>query len=197
MRIFPFREKDQGRQYTGDRPGRADERIQTGTVDKDLQESRTNSAKQIEDQILHVPHDVFDIVSEDPEKEHVPADVQPATVEEGAGDHVSRDDAHVKPGEDDTPARHKPVKIVLIECQFIQKNKDIDRNKDQLTQARWRIPRFSSLIGIIRYWRRRPSQTDEFADIRGEPPGDAGPCFLAAVRSKGQSEQHAVNEKLH
>ena len=47
-----------------------------------LGERRGDAAEQIEDQELHVPEAVLDVVAEDPQVEHVAAEVQPAAVHE-------------------------------------------------------------------------------------------------------------------
>ena len=51
----------------------------------DLGQPGGESANQVEEEIAGVAHHVLDVVAEDPEEEHVAADVEPAAVEEHRG----------------------------------------------------------------------------------------------------------------
>src|SRR5207237_6664574 len=54
-------------------------------VEANLHQAGRHAAEEIEDQILDVPEGVLDVVAEDPEVEHVAAEVQPAGVQEHRG----------------------------------------------------------------------------------------------------------------
>ena len=58
-----------------------------------------DAADEVEDDELHVPQRVLDVVAEDPEEQHVGEDVQPVAVEELVGDRAST-----------TRARRRPVR---------------------------------------------------------------------------------------
>jgi hypothetical protein len=51
-----------------------------------LGDRRGNSAEQVEQQELRMAEPVFNVVSEDPEVEHVAAEVQPTTMHEHRGE---------------------------------------------------------------------------------------------------------------
>src|SRR5258708_36646355 len=50
-----------------------------------MEQARPDSTDQIEEEIRYVPEEIFDIVAEDPEKEHVSGEVQEAGVKKHAG----------------------------------------------------------------------------------------------------------------
>ena len=51
-----------------------------------MNQRRGDAADQIEDEEADVPHRVLDVVAEDPQEQHVAAEVQPAAVQEHRGD---------------------------------------------------------------------------------------------------------------
>src|SRR6266566_987012 len=50
-----------------------------------MQQTRPDPTGEIEEEIRYVPEEIFHIVAEDPEKEHVPGEVQEAGMEKHAG----------------------------------------------------------------------------------------------------------------
>lgn len=55
-------------------------------IEEDMEEIRADAAEQIEEEIGEMAEVVFDVIAEDPEEEHVAADVKEARVEEHAGE---------------------------------------------------------------------------------------------------------------
>ena len=75
----------------------AERRHQRIGPDRDLQRQRRDPREQVEDDEAHRPHGVLDVVAEDPQEEHVAAEVQQAGVGEHAGeDRRPRGDAAVR-----------------------------------------------------------------------------------------------------
>ena len=78
--------QDVSAHYAGDRSARA-HGWNIGVKIKDhVKEPRPDPADQIEEEIRDVAKEIFDVVAKDPEKEHVPSDMQPAGVQKHAGD---------------------------------------------------------------------------------------------------------------
>src|SRR5207245_1890168 len=66
----------------GDRTGRAEARDHRRWIARHVREAGDDPAEQIEEQIFDRAERLLDVVPEDEEEQHVPADVQPATVHE-------------------------------------------------------------------------------------------------------------------
>ena len=81
---------------TGDRAAGANHRDDGVGRHERLPERGRNAAQQVEREEAPVAHAVFDVVAEDPEIEHVPADVQEAAVKEHRCEHA--DPARSPPG---------------------------------------------------------------------------------------------------
>ena len=94
-----------------------------------LGERRGDTAEQIEDQELHVPEAVLDVVAEDPQVEHVAAEVQPAAVHEhGAenGRDVGSRIVREAPGHE-CPFLDEPVAVLQLE----QEDEHVDDDEDE------------------------------------------------------------------
>src|SRR5215212_8776408 len=63
-------------QHARDRPGRADVGDGGVRVHEHLQQRRGQASEQVEDHELDPAHRVFDVVAEDPQEQHVPAEVE-------------------------------------------------------------------------------------------------------------------------
>src|SRR4029079_5941160 len=81
-----------------DRTGRADQRRGRLRVDDHLGQRRCDAADEVEDEERDPAKAILDVVAEDPQVQHVAEDVQPATVQEHAGDHPERRPAEVVAG---------------------------------------------------------------------------------------------------
>src|SRR6185369_14865463 len=73
-----------GAQDGGDRPRCADHRHRRVRRDRDLRERRHDSAGEVEREVRQPTQPVLDVVSEDPQIEHVRADVEQPAVQEHA-----------------------------------------------------------------------------------------------------------------
>src|SRR5260370_27711748 len=106
-----------------------------------MEQARPDSTDQIEEEIRYVPEEIFDIVAEDPEKEHVSGEVQEAGVKKHAGyqgheGYFKAGTAHQEGGE---PSRNRGVreeqgfKGLVRKCDFEAElvNKHNDVGKDQ------------------------------------------------------------------
>ena len=108
----PREEHEVGAQRRRDRPGGADRRDRRGRVDGDLRQPGQRAAEQVEAEEPGPPEAVLDVVAEDPQVEHVAEQVQPAAVQELAGDQrrrLARQVVAARPGRgqvgrDDAPA---------------------------------------------------------------------------------------------
>ena len=78
----------------GDRAGRAHHGEEGHRVHGRLRRRRAHPSEQVEPEVSSVPHRVFDVVAEDPEKEHVPEDVRQVGVHE----HAREDGLHAEDG---------------------------------------------------------------------------------------------------
>jgi hypothetical protein len=80
-------EQDQvAAEHARDRPRGTDVRHGRVRPDRDLERRRGEPAEQVEDQELDRPHRVLDVVAEDPQEQHVAAEVQQAAVHEHRGE---------------------------------------------------------------------------------------------------------------
>ena len=85
--------------------------------DEVLRERRRDPAHQIEDQELDRPELVLDVVAEDPQIEHVAAEMQPAAVHEHGGE----DGGHVagwvlaEPGRNERPLANEGIAAVQLD----------------------------------------------------------------------------------
>ena len=93
-----------------------------------LGERRRDAAEQIEDQELHVPEAVLDVVAEDPQVQHVAAEVQPAAVHEHGGEN-GRD---VGPRMVREAPRHEGpfVDELVAVLQLQEEDQHVDGNED-------------------------------------------------------------------
>src|SRR5205085_11012806 len=74
-------------EYARNRTGRTDGRDVRRRVERRMRERRGNAARDIEDCVADVTEAVLDVVAEDPEVEHVAADVQETAVQEHRREH--------------------------------------------------------------------------------------------------------------
>jgi len=82
-----FREQQQvGAEDSGDGTRGADRRHARGGVEERVGQRREEAAGDVEDEIAEVVEAVLDVVAEDPEVEHVAAEVQPAAVHKHRGE---------------------------------------------------------------------------------------------------------------
>jgi len=51
-------------------------------IESDMDQRRADSAQQIKNKIIEMPQPIFNVVSEDPEKPHIPNDMHPPCVHE-------------------------------------------------------------------------------------------------------------------
>src|SRR5947209_16298786 len=98
--------------------------------------------EEIEDDVPKMAHCILDIVPEDPEEEHVAADMQPATVQEHRRDErgvEGRVDLRVRRLEgrmmdearrDDAPLIDEEVRILPAQRQHVQEDEHVDRDED-------------------------------------------------------------------
>ena len=91
-----------GAEHAGNCSARAEHRDGRARVGERLAQRRGDAARQIEQQVADVPEHILDIVPEDPQEQHVAADMQPARVEEHAGEDR-------RPGRQPTGASARPA----------------------------------------------------------------------------------------
>src|SRR3954453_12300407 len=82
----PREEDEVGAERCCDRARRTDRRDGRARVDGDLREAGEDPAEQVEAEEAGPPETILDVVAEDPQVEHVAEQVEPATVQELAGD---------------------------------------------------------------------------------------------------------------
>jgi hypothetical protein len=85
-------EDEVGAEHRGDRAGRADERHPAAGVDHRERRRRDQTADEVEAEVAQVTEVVLDVVPEDPQEQHVEAEVEDVGVEEHGRDRAERDD---------------------------------------------------------------------------------------------------------
>src|SRR3954449_6312442 len=85
-----WEEHEVGAERRGDGAGRADGRHRRRRVDRDLGQSGERAAEEVEREEANPSEAVLDVVPEDPQVEHVAEQVEPAAMEELAGDERRR-----------------------------------------------------------------------------------------------------------
>src|SRR6266849_3967400 len=112
-----------------------------------MQQARTDPTEQIKEEIRQVPKKVLDIVAKNPEKEHVPGDVQEARMEKHAGNQgqeqdfktsVSRQESRESSG--DGGVREEqcvkgPAWEGSLEADFVDKYSDVGKDQRDIDEG--------------------------------------------------------------
>jgi hypothetical protein len=136
-----------------------------GRVDRDLGERRGDPAGQEEQEEPEPPEPVLDVVPEDPQVEHVAADVEPSAVEEQVGDEGEHGNAQdpaapkrIKKADRDHPeGAQEGVEGVVaagrLFCQFEAEDGEADPNDRERhhgpASGRVRVPEGDQACGRV------------------------------------------------
>jgi len=80
-------EHDVGAEHAGNRPRGTDRRHARRGIHHRVGQRGDQAAREIEEEVSGVPEAILDVVAEDPEVEHVPAEVQPPAVKKHRHEH--------------------------------------------------------------------------------------------------------------
>src|ERR1700687_6024696 len=117
-----------------------------------MQQTRPDPTAQIKEEVRYVPEEIFDIVAEDPEKEHVPGEVQEPGMEKHAG-HQGHEGSF-KAGMSHQESRETggnrgvreeqgfigPLWERILEAKLVNKRSDVGKNQrdvDEGIGSRW------------------------------------------------------------
>lgn len=119
--------EDIGAEHPGDRARGADIGHARFGSDGILRERRRDAGQQVEDQKFEVAEAVFDIVAEDPQKQHIAEQVQPAAMHEHRGEYGHQIGAWVvrKSGGNEGPIGDELVSA----AKFSQEDQHVEADK--------------------------------------------------------------------
>jgi len=101
-------------------------------VDCRLRQGRAHATDQVEGEVLEVPHGVFDVVAEDPEIQHVPADVREARVHEHRDEEGLDADGRIAEeprGNELQVVPHHPVQLAEKD-QYVRRDEGVVDERD-------------------------------------------------------------------
>src|SRR6266513_5988533 len=112
-----------------------------------MQQTRPDPTGEIEEEIPYVPEEIFHIVAEDPEKKHVPGEVQEAGMEKHAGH--QRHEGPFKAGMSDQESRETsgdrgvgkeqgfigPLRERSLEAELVDKHSDVGKNQRDVNEG--------------------------------------------------------------
>src|SRR6185437_565548 len=111
-------EQDVAAEHSRDRTTCPDERIVRAREDDGEDKTGEDTADQIEDEIGQVSELILDVITEDPEEEHVARDMQQTAVQEDGGDNRNRVLAVPEIGRCEAPATDEAVDARLAKARF-------------------------------------------------------------------------------
>src|SRR6267143_1221610 len=112
-----------------------------------MQQTRPDPAREIEEEIPYVPEEILHIVAEDPEKEHVPGEVQEAGMEKHAGHqgHEGSFKAGMPHQESRETRRNRgvreeqgfigPLRERSLEAELVDKHGDVGKNQRDVDEG--------------------------------------------------------------
>src|SRR5579884_4238043 len=216
-------EDDVGAEHAGDGAAGADQRHGARRVDEDLGQSGDDTADQVEDRVLVVSERVLDVVAEDPEEEHVEADVRPTTVHELRG----QERVELMPVRDlvrdRAPAQDKIFNLRVRKRQHVEEDEGVEHDDGVVDDRREAaavvlvadrdhaplLPAPARRLSMGRSaspgWARpaRGTGSDVFADAAHhaldrlpDPGHEARPRLGAAARGEEEPDEQTVDEEL-
>src|SRR5713226_766562 len=117
-----------------------------------MQQPRSDPTNQIKEEIRNMAEEIFDIIAKDPEKEHVPGDVQEARMKKHTGDQWQEGyfEAGVSGQEGGEAGRHcgvgeeqgvkRPMRERGFETELVNEQRDVGKDQrdiDERIGARW------------------------------------------------------------
>src|ERR1700674_5474813 len=112
-----------------------------------MQQPRSDPAREIEEEIPYVSEEILDIVSEDPEKEHVPGEVEESGMEKHAGHQghegsfkagMSRQESRETSGNRGVREEQGfigPVRERRLEAELVNKHSDVGKNQGDIDEG--------------------------------------------------------------
>src|SRR5580704_1776257 len=109
-------------------------------IKEDVGETRTNAAKEIEEQVGEVAEVIFHVVAENPEEEHVPGEMHEAAVQEHAGENREKRgfetavacEYPADVGRDGGVGHHEGLVLVGRQCELIEKDDYVRQNENRI-----------------------------------------------------------------
>lgn len=109
-----------------------------------MEQACAQATEDVEEQVLQVAEEILDIVSEDPQKEHVAGDMQPAGVQKHAGEERKErsfeggvaDEKRRKARRDGAEGVGESGFRLGRESQFVEEDEDVDDDKERVDDGK-------------------------------------------------------------